>query len=588
MVQTLRANFRSLLHRPAFQGVHNLVPANVLQVPLFVLLHVARGSKFVPTAKNTSVKALKAGLNSLRRSMLLCKRFAAFDHDKPLTKCRLKSSWVPPGHPKVDAYMRLLSDELASFEPQESRSNMGWLDRKARAWLKQHEHIAVVDCDKGLGDALVPKSWVHSQVQFQLSQGYVQLDPAEFLVKMRDSKFRADALVQFFLSAGAISFREYQFLRSNMRCSSAGVFRILAKIHKDPIASRPVCNLRGVWFTPFLTFLVEKLGTLTNRLHSVITSTDQLLNELQTLRCAPGMQFVTLDIVNLYPSVCRKHLLQTIQPFLQKNLRNLSLSTFVLKVLELVLDACVVTYGGCHYESQEGIPTGLSAASLIANIYLWHFDCFIEQHCGKQLQFVRRYIDDLLFLWAGDPADLTKLADSWHQALKFQLAGCGTVNFLDVVLSIRADRGVHWSLYRKPKNLFLYVPANSCHPASCFKSLQLGGFLRCNRRNRLAQDKQQSLNFFKLRLKDRGYSLRQFDTLVQKFQCKAKVRSDSKVKKLYIKIPFNRDINQRWLKSCVRKYRGFFQKILPSAQVGFCWRVGANLFRRRYGQTWRS
>lgn len=561
----------------------------MVDVPLYVLLHVGKGSKFVPAAKRVTAKSLAAGLQQLRRSLLVSKTFLHREAAIPSTRCRIKSDWQPPGDYKVDAFIRLLREELLTFTPKQSFGNMSWLDRLARGWLKKHAEVLIIDCDKGLGDALVLSSWVQDQVRLQLSQGYVQTHPEEFLRKMSDCKLQADTMVQFFRSSGCVSHRESQFLLSKLNCNTAGVFRILAKIHKQPVASRPVCNLRHVWFTPFLTFLVEHLGPLTRTLHSVFTSTDQLIEQFTALTCAEGMQWVTLDVVNLYPSVSRQHLFAKLGPFLRQKVHNYSLCTFILRILELILDASVVTWKGEFFESQDGIPTGLSVASILANLYLWHFDCFLEERCGAQLQLLRRYIDDLLLLWAGVPDALLDYANSWHDSLCFDLGGSGTVNFLDVTLSILPDRRVHWSLYRKPRNLYLYVPANSCHPVSSFKSLQVGGFLRCIRRNRLASDVERSLSFFKQQLKARGYCIKEFDDLIARFRLREQacsLYSKTKVKQAFLKMPFTQELNIRWLNAKLRKFKALLQAALPGFRLGICWTVNANLFRRRYKATW--
>ena len=119
----------------------------------------------------------------------------------------------------------------------------------------------------------------------------------------------------------------------------------------------------------------------------------------------------------------------------------------------------LVTYGGKTYASNDGIPTGLAVAGTVANIYLWHLDGFIETESNGRLQFLRRYIDDLLLLWAGSADDLRSLANGWHPSLRFEVSGAGDVNFLDVELQILDDQSITWSLFNKPQNLHLYVPA---------------------------------------------------------------------------------------------------------------------------------
>ncbi|CAE7229636.1 unnamed protein product [Symbiodinium sp. CCMP2592] len=217
--------------------------------------------------------------------------------------------------------------------------------------------------------------------------------------------------------------------------------------------------------------------------------------------------------------------------------------TFIIRALELVMDACVVSFNGEVSESQDGVATGLGVAGQVANIYLSSLDNFLMQSHDIHLQFLRRYIDDILLLWSGSTLELSAIANSWHPSLKFDLSGDGYVHFLDVALHIEQNRSVSWSmyekplnlhlyvpanschpdsvfhsLYEKPLNLHLYVPANSCHPNSVFHSLQIGGFCRCLRRNSSSVDAKRSLAAFKLRLRDRGFSIVAFERIVMRYQ----------------------------------------------------------------------
>ena len=141
VAQTLRARFCSLLHKPKFKGVHNLVPASQLQVPGCVLQHISKGGKFIPPVPRTPLHQLKSGLPALRRSLLL----RAFFKDQPLERskpslCKLPSSWSPPSNKSVEQYMRLLEDSLDQFEPKSFQKQLD-LDRpqsKTMAFTTRH------------------------------------------------------------------------------------------------------------------------------------------------------------------------------------------------------------------------------------------------------------------------------------------------------------------------------------------------------------------------------------------------------------------------------------------------------------------
>lgn len=590
VVQTLRSRLISLCRRPKFKGVHNLAPASEIEVPAYVLQHIAKGGKFIPTAKQTSVQHLKSGLQHLHRKLLLGAFFQNANSDclKP-SRCKLQSSWVPPPDQRIAQFMRLLTDGLDSFEPQRFSSNFSWADRKARQWLTRHSAIvSVVDCDKGLGEAIVSRKWLQDQIRKQLAQGYVQCTPEMFQIQLSESKAGALALVEFFFYSQVITASLRRYLLHRFQNSCAGIFRVLVKVHKEPVGSRPVCNLRSSWFAPFATFLVEQLLPLQKNHPSIISSTDELLVLLGQLECKENMQLITLDVNNLYPSICRSHMLSLLIPLIRASFTCQQFATFLIKVLDLVLSVVFVEFEGELYRSLEGVPTGLSVAGVLANLYLSHLDLFLQDSLGEQLQLVVRYIDDLLLVCQPAAEDVQALADSWHPSLTFQISGVGEVNFLDICLRIDADRSLFWSMYHKPKNLYLYIPAASNHPPGCFLSLQIGGIVRCMRRNKSQRDVCKHIELFKTRLKDRGFSLKAFECLRTRFSLRTRESTNLRSSSVFLKVPYNKDINVKWLKSQLLRHLPLLQQSVPNCAVRPCWSVRKSLFRQRYREVWKK
>ena len=136
---------------------------------------------------------------------------------------------------------------------------------------------------------------------------------------------------------------------------------------------------------------------------------------------------------------------------------------------------------------------------------------------------------------------------------------------------LRAFVGVRWRS-RIPVLLYLYVPASSNHPASAFKSLQIGGLIRCERRNRLASDCSASVRSFRRRLKDRGLDLAGFDRLVERFRTRRSRKSSlsPSVRKVFLKVRFNRDISPSWISQKLRRYQPLLGQVVPAAQILTC------------------
>ena len=162
----------------------------------------------------------------------------------------------------------------------------------------------------------------------------------------------------------------------------------------------------------------------------------------------------------------------------------------------------------------------------------------------------------------------------------------GNVRFLSwMLLWAFRLRGKYTGVYTTSRRICTCI---CCHPAAAFKSLQLGGVIRCQRRNRLKQDVAASISFFKKRLKDRGFDMKCFDRLVARFQAKRAhgTRQRESVRKAFLKVRFNKDVSSRWLSDKIQKFMPLLKQSVPSIQVGTCWSIGCSLFRRRYAEVW--
>ena len=209
--------------------------------------------------------------------------------------------------------------------------------------------------------------------------------------------------------------------------------------------------------------------------------------------------------------------------------------------------------------------------------------------------FFRRYIDDCLmcFPMSRTPSGVQAcaVADSWHPSLFFECSGHGEkAHFLDVWLWF--ERGaVAWSLFEKPQNQHLYLMWDSNHPASTFKSLAIGAFLRCHRRNKFDRDVVCHEHKVLRRLRARGYPLdllraAQHDARQRHLHHLHHKRPKSTVQSnFFMKLKFDGRVQQHRLKSHIRRLLPLVQKYNINA-VHYSWKVGKNMFRIRYPDTW--
>ena len=151
------------------------------------------------------------------------------------------------------AYGLLDSAALAADPP---RSNLSRLDVKSMQWLRANSssHLAV-ETDKDLGIAVCSSGWVREHIRKHLHSSYIEVDTDEVSDILRKLKIGLDLIVEGALRRGVIRGGQAKFLRSNLTSLVIPLFRINAKIHKSPIESRPISNLRGFVLGPASNFL---------------------------------------------------------------------------------------------------------------------------------------------------------------------------------------------------------------------------------------------------------------------------------------------------------------------------------------------
>ena len=214
-----------------------------------MLQDLAKGQKFIADHGNYSNFISEAKL--LHRRLATLAHFQGKEKREVSTRCVLQSRWVPPPNEGIDRFFRLRRGGLEQLEAKPNQRNSGWLDRQAVAWLNHNrKQVAVVDTDKNMGDALVDVAWLEQMAFKQLKAGFVQISQEAAARKQKDCIGMLDLALACGLQRGAITERELKFVVKGWEKKACGVFRILAKIHKDPIASRPLCNGRQAFFSP--------------------------------------------------------------------------------------------------------------------------------------------------------------------------------------------------------------------------------------------------------------------------------------------------------------------------------------------------
>ena len=573
--------------------VHVLTPSD-FHIPAFVLAYLAKGCKFIADRRRSTVPQVLREVDSFEKSLHTAVFFdGKAKRSLDYSRCKLKSSWTPPSHPDIALYCRLLRQDLCKYEPCSQRSNEDFVDRAARQWLaKNQQTVCVVDADKNLGDALMPRRWVREESLRLLAEAAATVDSQSYLATTADLKCALDSFLHQSLYAGIISPSLLKFLMKDFSSNKSGTFRLRVKLHKNPVVGRPIMNLSRTWMAPAAIFLTEALQPALKGLPHVISASGDVLEQLVGKRVQNGFTLCTFDVRNLYPSIDRLHFLEIVSHRIHRFWAHKpEYSGFLIKLIDFVLNFQFVQFEGQTWQVTKGLPTGLQTSVVFANLYLASLDDFIVAQCPS-LNCWYRYIDDAFAILPEDEANTVfeRLHD-WHCCIRwdFSARGC-KVPFLDLEITL-SDEFLSFQTYRKAQNAYLYIPRTSCHPEGVFKALISGETQRLFRTCHGNQNAlRQQLAFFLDKLQKRGYNRKEAEiqshkTLQKLYGRVSTAKANSK--KFFFKQTFTSSLNRKCINFALKRNWHIVQSCFKQpVRAVLSFKVQSNLFRRDFASNW--
>ena len=157
-------------------------------------------------------------------------------------------------------------------------------------------------------------------------------------------------------------------------------------------------------------------------------------------------------------------------------------NTFLLNLLEYVLDNNVFQFNDEIFSQLYGIAMGTKLAPALATIYIGDLEeNFIQSREDKPLLWVR-YIDDVFMIWTHAREkldhflnDLNKLKERIKFTAEISTQAC---NFLDLTIykspSFLSTGTLSTKIYYKPTNTFSYPLGSSYIPKHILKGIAIG------------------------------------------------------------------------------------------------------------------
>lgn len=387
--------------------------------------------------------------------------------------------------------------------------------------------LVISNADKNLGLTVMDYDWFHRECLRQLHNRDFYTPLPERLARER---VRAAFLhLRRLVYAGRLVHNPAQAVPAPRRLSAAQrfllsrppthaehrvpSFRIIPKVHKTPVAGRPITPAHRYLFSPANEFITQVLHPLVSLIPEILRDSNQLLFELEdaaTLDIYPGdeIYLVTGDVESLYTNIPRAECLDL--------LRQLPIPAFVLDLLTLVFENCIVRFAELWFEQHDGFPMGIEPAPDVANLFMW----LLVRRLGApppQLRLYRRLIDDLFIVWVGSRASLEAhlvAINNLHRRIRVTwTVSDRTADFLDLHLHLgerfydgqgRLDVAMH----QKRLNCYLYIPALSFHKRSQHRAWIKAELLRILRNSSSAIDYRRMRRVFFARLVQRGHAVK--------------------------------------------------------------------------------
>jgi hypothetical protein len=180
-------------------------------------------------------------------------------------------------------------------------------------------------------------------------------------------------------------------------------------------------------------------------------------------------RLITFDIKDLYVNIPITETLNIVKTKLLQN-NDTQITHQILSLLKVVLSQNYFTFQQRIYQPEQGISVGSLISSLIAEIFLQHYEDANIKHLPdtKNIAFYARYVDNILITF-----DTTKInshtintyINNTHNNIKLNPTNeeHSSIDFLDLTVLCK-HKQLYVDIYRKPTTTDTTINFLSNHP----------------------------------------------------------------------------------------------------------------------------
>ena len=239
----------------------------------------------------------------------------------------------------------------------------------------------------------------------------------------------------------------------------------LPKIHKDPIAMRPISSNICTPTEKMAAWLVNEMKQYPVTHGKSVKNSIELVEQINDLEIRRGEILVSFDVTALFPSVPATDALQSLRNHLERKRVPVNQTDAYLSVAELCMKQNLFTFRGKFYKQTFGLSMGSKLSPLLAEVFMSDLEVEVE----KEKYFPRvwkRYVDDVFALARERYLPKTlNLLNSRHSSINFTVEKeiDGKLPFLDLLITRKENNRIKFGIYRKPTSTDRYITADSNH-----------------------------------------------------------------------------------------------------------------------------
>jgi hypothetical protein len=485
------------------------------------------GLKFIPAVRKSSKNIKQSiinSLNTLNRRLQIRLYFAGQLSSSQIIPSIINNDWLPPRDQLpssdylcfIDSFISEKIDIIKNSHFNSQLNSVDQLINETLLELHKRKDIKIIPADKNLGTVIISRSDYNAMcykiLNDNLTYEIVNHDSFNALASQKLrlilskhkrlwSSFSNNKRVLSPLAKSILQLEKSNLLRK------AGKFYVLPKMHKVPVAGRPIVSCINTITYHASKYLDNLLKPLLKKIPSICSSSREVIYNLTNFKCKPGSVLLCADVKNLYPSIPIDYGLKAVKSILKQYHYCSEDSDFIVDLLRWVLTHNYLYFDEKTFLQKCGTAMGTPVAVVYSNIVLF----YLEQRClNLNPQYYRRYIDDL-FIICDDKSHALAIVNKFNQQnpniqldpASVTINTCGV--FLDLEISI-IHSSIHFKLFQKPANKYLYIPPSSKHPTVMLKNIITQELCRYRLFCSLQSDFEEFSAKFKQRLLQRGYS----------------------------------------------------------------------------------